>query len=728
MTDLSELSAARELVQDAICIKTEPHLALHDASHPLNCAYQPDLCLPLLGLLLQAPIWNSAATVVGLWAPSIYDFPLQIEGGNTDVPFELVYTSGHTILTAFASPIVATAYRIIIQKAPWTKLFYGACFTQQSSNPPLIRIRLPHSCVNIPHGKISYGFDRRVLVGKRPQPIGAVATISVIIMHSAQDLKILPTRIGHIIGQSVATSRSDMSLTDIRILRSEYVAQFRTSNNSRVMLSDPYATHSMIGRLIQPATTMRGAAHGCEMAIMFFAAILGLAYHSAATRASTVGMSWVFKGAPVIERVAATKTRDGLRGIVNYHENDRFALGGQRLIHLSGNEYRYEIEQWAKLVAHDNPTNPTSPSIIRTVVFASSGAPRHNSNIKAAGQDLTRLWALAQQADAFSNYASFKFLNDSSNDSATLPKHCTAGVSGVDGLDASVRPRHTIHRRTSDIWPSLSSAHIVSSVGVGIDILTPVILTLGGLLFCCWAKIREWLRRMGSKSATRLDVAIYYGLFVPLQVTLSILGVAVMKSRGYHGPLLAYPHAASVGAVAGALTILLEFPTIFSKITAFRPAVVTGAGGKEVVARVLPCALSAGPARRGSVPPAACRTSSHVPPLLLHLRRMHLGVQEAIMSSSDKCSRFPTTPAADGIGGSWPPLHLPHTFQLLPSLHVGSVLLIHEDHLEKPAGFPVHTRHGYWNVKDTGGVGGVRGVEGHGGVGGHRRPPTPTKK
>ncbi|KAJ7460156.1 hypothetical protein FB451DRAFT_1181828 [Mycena latifolia] len=95
-----------------------------------------------------------------------------------------------------------------------------------------------------------------------------------------------------------------------------------------------------------------------------------------------------------------------------------------------------------------------------------------------------------------------------------------------------------------------------------------------------------------------------------------------------------------------------------------------GAGGKEVMARVLPCALSAGPARRGSVPPAASRTSSHVPPLLLHLRRMHLGVQEAIMSSSDKCSRFPTTPAADGIGGSRPPSHLPHTFQLLPSLHL----------------------------------------------------------
>ncbi|KAJ7450615.1 hypothetical protein FB451DRAFT_1186720 [Mycena latifolia] len=143
--------------------------------------------------------------------------------------------------------------------------------------------------------------------------------------------------------------------------------------------------------------------------------------------------------------------------------------------------------------------------------------------------------------------------------------HSRRNVARRAEWDASVRPRHTIHRRTSDIWPSLSSAHIVSSVGVGIDILTPVILTLGGLLFCCWAKIREWLRRVGSKSATRLDVAIYYGLFVPLQVTLSILGVAVMKSRGYHGPLLAYPHAASVGAVAGALTILLEFPTIFSK-------------------------------------------------------------------------------------------------------------------------------------------------------------------
>ncbi|KAE9393736.1 hypothetical protein BT96DRAFT_978801 [Gymnopus androsaceus JB14] len=144
---------------------------------------------------------------------------------------------------------------------------------------------------------------------------------------------------------------------------------------------------------------------------------LSLAYSSASTAASTVGMGWALKGISVIERVAATKAQDGFRGVVNYNEQDRFALDGRRLMHISGAEYRYEMEQWSKIVAEGDSKNPTSwkeylpDGSIR--VFGTTD----DSNIKAVGQPATRVWAVSQYSDAFSNYVSYKYANDTTNGS-----------------------------------------------------------------------------------------------------------------------------------------------------------------------------------------------------------------------------------------------------------------------------------------------------------------------
>jgi hypothetical protein len=48
-------------------------------------------------------------------------------------------------------------------------------------------------------------------------------------------------------------------------------------------------------------------------------------------------------------------------GSINYDSNDRFTLNGQRLMSISGNEYRYEVEQWSKVVAEGvDLANPDS--------------------------------------------------------------------------------------------------------------------------------------------------------------------------------------------------------------------------------------------------------------------------------------------------------------------------------------------------------------------------------
>lgn len=145
-----------------------------------------------------------------------------------------------------------------------------------------------------------------------------------------------------------------------------------------------------------------------------------LSYHSASNSASAIGMGWAITGVSSIERVAATIAQDGFRGVINYDSKDCFSLNGQRLMSIGNNEYRYELEQWSRIVAEGSDSaNPDS-----WVEYLPNGSKRtygasSDSNIKAIGQSATRVWSATEYIDAFSNYVSYSYLNDSSPTSSS---------------------------------------------------------------------------------------------------------------------------------------------------------------------------------------------------------------------------------------------------------------------------------------------------------------------
>ncbi|PFH45645.1 hypothetical protein AMATHDRAFT_71273 [Amanita thiersii Skay4041] len=144
---------------------------------------------------------------------------------------------------------------------------------------------------------------------------------------------------------------------------------------------------------------------------------LSLGYTSAATGHSVLGRGWNMLGIPYIERIPATLAQDGRRGIVQYNQYDCYALSGQRLIKISGNvnnwtEYRFEIGQCSRIFAYGDLANPTY-----WMQYLPDGTTRkfgdtQDSNVKAlTGQDNppTRVWAVSQFIDPFSNYVSFTY-------------------------------------------------------------------------------------------------------------------------------------------------------------------------------------------------------------------------------------------------------------------------------------------------------------------------------
>lgn len=75
------------------------------------------------------------------------------------------------------------------------------------------------------------------------------------------------------------------------------------------------------------------------------------------------GLGFVLSGLSSITRCQRTIAQDGTHGSVNYDNNDRFCLNGQRLMVISGtyganlSEYRTEIDSFSKIIAHGTAGN-----------------------------------------------------------------------------------------------------------------------------------------------------------------------------------------------------------------------------------------------------------------------------------------------------------------------------------------------------------------------------------
>ncbi|KIM40886.1 hypothetical protein M413DRAFT_28006 [Hebeloma cylindrosporum] len=160
--------------------------------------------------------------------------------------------------------------------------------------------------------------------------------------------------------------------------------------------------------------------------------VMSLAYHSAAIGVSALGIGWALKGISIIERVPATMIQDKFRGSVSYNIQDRFALDGRRLIKIAETEnkteYRFEIEDYSKVYAFGpescDPTHWEHHLPDGTIQVLGK---TQNSNIKGLGITATRVWAICELTDPWTNYLTFTYHNEDTTTGAFYPDKITYG-------------------------------------------------------------------------------------------------------------------------------------------------------------------------------------------------------------------------------------------------------------------------------------------------------------
>ncbi|MFV1872342.1 MAG: RHS repeat-associated core domain-containing protein [Oleiphilus sp.] len=135
---------------------------------------------------------------------------------------------------------------------------------------------------------------------------------------------------------------------------------------------------------------------------------LSLSYDGSAGN-GLLGVGWNISGLSAVSRCPTTLERDGYIDGVDFDSNDQFCLDGQRLVHISGNEYRTEIDNFAKITGTTNGFTVVTPSGL-TMRYGGTT----NSRIYLKGQSAKLMtWVLYKVEDSYGNQYTIQYENNS---------------------------------------------------------------------------------------------------------------------------------------------------------------------------------------------------------------------------------------------------------------------------------------------------------------------------
>ncbi len=152
---------------------------------------------------------------------------------------------------------------------------------------------------------------------------------------------------------------------------------------------------------------------------------ISLNYSSAASN-GPLGLGWSVGGASTIHRCARTKMHDGVQGTINFDENDRFCVDGQRLIETSANpsspqprsgtmgttykkEFRTELDSYTRIIGYfyGSSADESTWEPVFFAVWTKSGLTKEYGATSDSRIDVgnkgTNVWAISSVADSTGN-------------------------------------------------------------------------------------------------------------------------------------------------------------------------------------------------------------------------------------------------------------------------------------------------------------------------------------
>jgi hypothetical protein len=198
--------------------------------------------------------------------------------------------------------------------------------------------------------------------------------------------------------------------------------------------------------------------------------------YSSSSGDSVVGWDWNLSGLSSVGHCPRTLSQDSVHGGVNYDSNDRFCLGGRRLVSVSGTYgadgtvYRTEIDSFSKIVSYGSAGN--GPAYFK--VWTKTGLIMEfgnttDSKLLAVGKTTARSWAVNKITDTKGNYLTVTYQNDTNNGQAYPTRIDYTGNAGV-ALYNSVQFAYNTAR--PDVTPTYQAGSLQQTTVLLTDIKT----------------------------------------------------------------------------------------------------------------------------------------------------------------------------------------------------------------------------------------------------------------
>lgn len=138
---------------------------------------------------------------------------------------------------------------------------------------------------------------------------------------------------------------------------------------------------------------------------------LSLIYNNQAGE-GLMGLGWALSGLSSVTRMPTDYYHEGYIDVVDFDLNDKFALDGQRLISIGGDQYRTEKESFSKITLFGTSTNPTYFKVETKEGLELYFGNTLDSKARAKGTSKYYAWNLNRVKDKNGNYYDITYLQD----------------------------------------------------------------------------------------------------------------------------------------------------------------------------------------------------------------------------------------------------------------------------------------------------------------------------
>lgn len=257
---------------------------------------------------------------------------------------------------------------------------------------------------------------------------------------------------------------------------------------------------------------------------------LSLSYNSQGSD-GMLGLKWSLSGLSSITRVPTNLYNETFIDVVDFDSNDKYALDGQRLMSIGGDQYRTEFESFSKITMYGTSTNPTYFKVETKDGLELYYGNSTDSRFEVQNSSNVYSWLLNQVKDKSGNYYT---INYSENNTTGEIHPASIIYSGYGATTGDYTLEFTYQNRSNNIKSWVSGYPLTNSQLLNLITIKYTNTTVGKYQFIYENDTINEIIKFGKNDSRLNSTYINWGVANNTYLETSISAISNLQQR-YQG-------------------------------------------------------------------------------------------------------------------------------------------------------------------------------------------------